>query len=66
MQLWRRLVGLAAADHRFDVVPGMTSAVGPGLAPQSPPAKRRSDVLENRFDHMRVVGNAQLVGDGQQ
>ena len=21
---------------------------------------------ENRFDHMRVVGNAQLVGDGQQ
>jgi hypothetical protein len=21
---------------------------------------------QNRFDHMRVVGNAQLVGDGQQ
>ena len=21
---------------------------------------------QNRFDHMRIVGNAQLVGDGQQ
>ena len=21
---------------------------------------------QNRFDHMRVVGNAQLIGDGQQ
>jgi hypothetical protein len=23
-------------------------------------------VGQNRFDHMRVVGNAQLIGDGQQ
>jgi hypothetical protein len=23
-------------------------------------------VRQNRFDHMRVVGHAQLVGDGQQ
>src|SRR6202035_3129701 len=30
------------------------------------PPQRGSDVRENRFDHMRVVGHAQLVGDGQQ
>src|SRR4029077_17620311 len=30
------------------------------------PPQRGSDVGQNRFDHMRVVGNAQLVGDGQQ
>ena len=26
----------------------------------------RCDVGQNRFDHMRVVGDAQLVGDGKQ
>src|SRR5258708_5626989 len=30
------------------------------------PPQGGSDVGQNRFDHMRVVGNAQLVGDGQQ
>ena len=32
----------------------------------SAPSEARSDVHENSFDHMRVVGDAQLVGYGQQ
>src|SRR6202171_5331263 len=35
-------------------------------AASSAPPQGGSDVGQNRFDHMRVVGNAQLVGDGQQ
>src|SRR3984957_11871262 len=30
------------------------------------PPQGGSDVGQDRFDHMRVVSNAQLVGDGQQ
>src|SRR4029077_16512239 len=30
------------------------------------PPQGGSDLGQNRFDHMRVVGNAQLVGNGQQ
>src|SRR5277367_1283837 len=30
------------------------------------PPQGGSDVGQNRFDHMRVIGNAQLVWDGQQ
>ena len=32
----------------------------------SAPPQGGRDVGQDRFDHMRVVGNAQLVGDGQQ
>ena len=32
----------------------------------SPPSERRRDVGQDRFDHMGVVVDAELVGDGQQ
>ena len=35
-------------------------------AASSAPAQGGSDVGQNRLDDMRVVGDAQLVGDGQQ
>src|SRR5215470_3240192 len=31
----------------------------------SAPSHRRGDMLQNGLDHMRVVVNAQLVGDGE-
>src|ERR1700722_12678385 len=32
----------------------------------SPPPHRGSNLGQDRFDHMGVVGNAELVGDGQE
>src|SRR4029079_15524166 len=33
---------------------------------KSAPAEGRCDVRQNRFDDMRIVGHAQLVGDSQE
>jgi hypothetical protein len=45
---------------------GYTWVPGYGQAVSSAPPQGGSDVGQNRFDHMRVVGNAQLIGHGQQ
>ncbi len=36
------------------------------MFPVSPPAKRGRDVSQDGFDHVGVVGDAELIGHGQQ